>query len=259
MLYLRSLLNNNITDPVLQRSILSTSVVNPSGKRRKAIASNKQLELYNLDYTIDYKVNANSIYDIAATFRKVALNRESNRKHRDMFESGISIEGSNSYSYKDDSVDIFSQGDKLFTDGLISTVLDRIGTVSRNIFVNSAALFIDKVEALNVANNRIAKGISYLVQSDPLYNPLDNVDAEERRNSSADRSNIVEAVIDVVEDQEYAVRARNALTIRIDSVDSIDITVDADGTVIRSAIVNQQYQQVTSSNYQVNRLAVEYC
>lgn len=254
MLYLQSLLNNTIIDLLLQRAILLTSLVNLSRRRSKAVASNEMLELYNLDYAINYKVNANSTYNIAATFRKVVLNRESNQKHRKMFESGISIEGSNSYSHKDNTIDIFSQGNKLFIDRLIKQVLGRKGAVSTNIAITSTTLFIEKVEALNIANNRIAKGIGYLVQIERLDDPLDNVDAEERRNYSTDRRNIVDAIIDIEADKEYTIRARNRLTITIDSIDSLDTIASADREVSRSASINQQMQgvlaAVTSSSRQ---------
>ena len=119
------------------------------------------LELYNLDYAINYKVNTNSTYNIATIFQKVDLNYKSNRKYYKIFESSISIEGSNSYSYKDDSIDIFSLGNKLFIDRLIKLIPSRKGVVLTNISIKGATLFLTKVDNLNFNNNYIAKGIGY--------------------------------------------------------------------------------------------------
>ena len=74
ILYLYQLLSDT-TYLKLQKAILTTSIINPSRKRSKAVALDKQLKLYNLDYSKDIAYQSNSIYNIATTFRKVVLNR----------------------------------------------------------------------------------------------------------------------------------------------------------------------------------------
>ena len=68
---------------------------------------------------IDIAYFGNSIYDLAATFRKVVLNREATNIIRHIFEASIGRKGSGTYTIKDTSVNVFSLVDKLILSSLI--------------------------------------------------------------------------------------------------------------------------------------------
>jgi hypothetical protein len=78
------------------------------------------LELHNLDYSEDIKINANSTYNIRAIFIKVALNREARNVARSIIESSMDVNITTSHSAKDSTVDIISLSNKIFSDGLVT-------------------------------------------------------------------------------------------------------------------------------------------
>jgi hypothetical protein len=78
------------------------------------------LELHNLDYSEDIKINANSTYNIRATFKKVALNRKARNVVRSILKSSIDINIITSYSAKDLTIDVISLSNKIFSDGLVA-------------------------------------------------------------------------------------------------------------------------------------------
>ena len=76
------------------------------------------LELYNLNYSKDIARYANSTYDLAATFKKVALNREASSYIRTILEARLSRATSASYTAKDYFINKFSLIDKLIYNNL---------------------------------------------------------------------------------------------------------------------------------------------
>ncbi|SMR62197.1 unnamed protein product [Zymoseptoria tritici ST99CH_1E4] len=72
IIYLRWLLSEAL-DLKLQTGILASSVINQSGKRSKAVATDKMLELDNVDYNYDIKQHGNSTHTLAQTFKRVSL------------------------------------------------------------------------------------------------------------------------------------------------------------------------------------------
>ena len=78
IIFLRQLLSN-AADEGLQKAVLATSIINSKGKPSKAITSNEQLELYNLDNSEDIATYSNSTHNLAQTFKKKALYRKATR------------------------------------------------------------------------------------------------------------------------------------------------------------------------------------
>ena len=76
------------------------------------------MELHNYDYSEDIAHSANSTHDLAHTFQKIAGNRTAGKIVRTIWENNIGYQGTNTYSQKDSLLDVFTLGDKLFTDGL---------------------------------------------------------------------------------------------------------------------------------------------
>ena len=89
-----------------------------NSKKGQAVALDKQLELYNYDYSEDIAYSTNSTYTLKQTFEKVSSNRVASKVVRKIQETTIGYKGTNTYSYKDTTDNIFTLGDKLFTDGL---------------------------------------------------------------------------------------------------------------------------------------------
>lgn len=71
------------------------------------------LKLYNLDYSKDIVRFGNSTYNLAATFRKVALYYKAAKQVRKIYKTGISRKASATYTVKNTIVDVFNLADKL--------------------------------------------------------------------------------------------------------------------------------------------------
>ena len=158
------------------------------------MASDEQLELHNLDYSLDISQFANSTHDLAATFRKVSLCREAGKVLRKTFETGIGREASGAHSIKSAATDVFSLAEKLVSDGLAKEQSGRTDCgLSKDIHQAGAHVLRAKVEAFNAVNRGYSKGVSHVV----AVNAEDGV-------GSADRGPIDQAIIDPEEDGAYA-------------------------------------------------------
>ena len=134
MLYFRQLLTTTYED--LQKSIVTTALVSNS-KKGYAVALDEQLELYNYNYSKDIAYSTNSTYDLTQTFQKISSNRAASKVVRKMQETAIGYKGSNTYSQKDSLLDVFTLGNKLFTEGLIRQQKpdsNDLGALSDNIY-----------------------------------------------------------------------------------------------------------------------------
>ena len=174
--YLRQLLSPTV-DKNLQRAILATSIVS-KGNYGKVVAVDEELELYNLDYLEDISQFGNSTYDIAATFRNKALNREALKVYRRMFKVGISYQRTTYRIAKNDYVNVFSLVDKLIVDGLYKIRKDRGGALSDNIQQLRASQLMSTVQNFNATNSTYRQGITIVYTEDVF----DSANTNERLN-----------------------------------------------------------------------------
>lgn len=215
MVCLRWLLSD-AADPALQQAVLTAGVLNPSSKSGKAVASDEQLELHNLDYSEDIAQFSNSTHDLTATFRKVALNGEAARLLRKMFETGIGRHASATHTVKDASVDVFSLADKIIRDGLAKQGAEG-GALSLDIQQAGADLMRSRVQDLNAANRVYAEGTASVAPE-----ALDGAEAKERVDGR-DRGPTAEAVVDPEADEAYLIQGADGFFELAEGVEMVDL------------------------------------
>lgn len=222
---------SNAAKPDLQRSVLATSIINPSSRRSYTLAANELQELYNLDYTLDYNSKGNSTYNLVAIFRKVALNRKQNKVTRKIQESDIGRKGSNRYTNKDATLDVFSLADKLYKDSRVKqTKKDPRSKVEEVVLDNIQQLGIDllysRIDDFNAINQRFAIGIA----------TLDNAFDQEEFDKIAgeELSEIEDGVLDEDIDEEFVVRDQGSQLFP-EVKEYIGFILDKEGTGFKGA------------------------
>ena len=199
---------------MLQDAILGTAVVNPSSKRGKAVAANEQLELYNLNYSEDIAQFANSTHNLAATCRKVALNRETTRIYRKMFEASSKV--STKHTQKNSKVDIFSLAYKILKQGQAKQRPRNDSTLLTDIQQGSIELLRQYVEEQNVANRAYVIGIPSVVDN-TIFEGANTND----RIYSTDRSLVEDTIINETDEVYIGYRGQHKLA---EGVQNLDIT-----------------------------------
>ncbi|SMR62468.1 unnamed protein product [Zymoseptoria tritici ST99CH_1E4] len=157
MIYLRWLLSEAV-DEELQTGILASSVLNQSGHRSKAVATDELVEIYNMEYSMDIKQHANSTHTLDKTFRRIALMRECTRVLKLIF-GGLGATYTNYHTAKNTSDDIIGYGMQLQEKGL-SSIKARTGALSEDIRQAGVELLLSKVGNFNTENRRFARGIT---------------------------------------------------------------------------------------------------
>lgn len=179
--------------PELRYAILSTFVINASGKDDKFVASDELLEFYNRQYGTAFARLMNSTHDIEKTIERMSLNREHGEAVKKTFMRN-SARGTNYYTAKKVIVDVVSYAHKLILDGLAekhpldyTDVDDEGNQVQRShigVSDNIHQIGIDRLEdKLNTINT------GYTARAARITNSSDN--AMIAGNDSIDRADLV--------------------------------------------------------------------
>lgn len=161
--------------PELRYTILSTFVINASGKDDKFVALDELLEFYNRQYGTAFARLINSTYDIKKTIERISLNRKHGEAVKKTFIRN-SARGTNYYTTKKVIVDVVSYVYKLVSDSLAEkhpldyTDVDDEGnqvqrsyiSISNNIYQIGINRLEDK---LNTINTRYAARIARITNS----------------------------------------------------------------------------------------------
>lgn len=164
--------------PELRYAILSTFVINASGKDDKFVASDELLEFYNRQYGAAFARLMNLTYDIKKTIERMSLNR----KHGEVVKKTFirnSARGTNYYTTKKVIVDVVSYVYKLVLDSLAEkhpldyTDVDDEGNQVQRSYIgisnNIYQISIDRLEdKLNTINTR------YTARAARITNSSDN-------------------------------------------------------------------------------------
>lgn len=114
MLHLRWLLDSS--SPELRRAILTSSVVNPSGKPGKFKATDLAVEHLNCFYRLDLNMRKNSTHDAEKTFGRLALASPVFATIRSSFESFFGERTDGKHSHKRTVGDIFHLATAIITE-----------------------------------------------------------------------------------------------------------------------------------------------
>ena len=101
MMHLRWLLSDKVCEPVLQRAILASGLVNLNGLRDTFTAVDLVLEHVNCSYKLDMRNHKNSTHDVKSTFGRLGLTSAYTTKLRALIESIFGEKTSNKHSWRE--------------------------------------------------------------------------------------------------------------------------------------------------------------
>ena len=201
-----------------------------NGKKGYIVALDKQLELHNYDYSKDIAYSTNSTHALKQTFEKISSNREASKIVREMQETAIGYQGTNTYSYKDSTDDVFALSNKLFTDGLTKQqkVIDGNdpGALSNDVLQAGVDMLQDKVADFNTKNTLLAQGITLVSDNTAVFgSSIDSIDSTDvgERIGGSNYSPIGASALNNVTDKEYIYRKQDGQHIIIGNVERVDI------------------------------------
>ncbi len=162
MLHLRWLLSNRVTSNELQQSILSSSLVNLTGRLDSFKAIDLALEHVNCCYAIDIKLHKNSTHDVSKTFGRLALASSYITQLRAAVESHFGEKTNSKHSKKSALKDIFSLAHHVWAEGCTqsrSVKKDQTFFESLDVLADGIEQLEEKIEIFNtqivIADNHI--------------------------------------------------------------------------------------------------------
>ena len=187
MLYLRWLLSSDVTTTELQRSILSSGLVNLAGRPDSFKAIDLALEHVNCCYAIDIKLHKNSTHDVSKTFGRLALVSSYVTRLRAAVETYFGEKTNSKHSQKSALADIFSLAYHIWAEGYTrprTIQTERILFESLDVLANGIEQLEEKVEAFNA---------TIVVTDDQIPKILDETEfANTESDSAADYINAVD-------------------------------------------------------------------